>query len=461
MPETAAADDPTTTQVFSVSELTRSIRALLQEHIGEVWVEGEISNYRRQSSGHQYFTLKDDRSQLSCVLFRGSGSTQSATLADGQQVQAFGEVSVYESRGQYQLIVELIQPRGLGALQARFEALKRKLHAEGLFDADRKQPLPPFPLTVGLVTSPTAAALQDMLNVLRRRAPWVRVLVNPVRVQGQGASVEIVRAIGEFNAWAQDDTDAFARHRVDLIVLARGGGSIEDLWEFNEEIVARAVAASALPVVSAVGHEIDFTIADFAADLRAPTPSAAAELIVPDTADLLRQLGGLGEFFNRQLLDRVTNARESLRNFSRGTLGREPLRRVQDDRQRLDQMEDALRRTATAALQTFRGRLDEKSCCLRVGDFQRSLKLRTQLLHTWGEKLETLLCCERQALRARLSQAENLLRVLGPQATLTRGYSVTTDADGKVIRSVADVRAGQTVITRLADGSLRSTANQE
>ena len=459
MPETAAADDPTTTQVFSVSELTRSIRALLQEHIGEVWVEGEISNYRRQSSGHQYFTLKDDRSQLSCVLFRGSGSTQSAALADGQQVQAFGEISVYESRGQYQLIVELIQPRGLGALQARFEALKRKLHAEGLFDADRKQELPPFPLTVGLVTSPTAAALQDMLNVLRRRAPWVRVLVNPVRVQGQGASVEIVRAIGEFNAWAQDTTDAFARHRVDLIVLARGGGSIEDLWEFNEEIVARAVAASALPVVSAVGHEIDFTIADFAADLRAPTPSAAAELIVPDTADLLRQLGGLGEFFNRQLLDRVANTRETLRNFSRGTLGREPLRRVQDERQRLDQAEDALRRAATAALQTFRSRLDEKNCCLRVGDFQRSLKLRTQLLQTWGEKLETILCCEQGKLRARLSQAENLLRVLGPQGTLQRGYSITLDETGRLLRGVADARTGQRLVTRLADGEVRSTVD--
>ena len=298
-----------------------------------------------------------------------------------------------------------------------------------------------------------------MLNVLRRRAPWVRVLVNPVRVQGQGASVEIVRAVGEFNAWAQDDTDAFARHKVDLIVLARGGGSIEDLWEFNEEIVARAVAASALPVVSAVGHEIDFTIADFVADLRAPTPSAAAELIVPDTADLLRQLGGLGEFLNRQLLDRVTNARETLRNFSRGTLGREPLRRVQDDRQRLDQLEDALRRMATAALQNFRSRLDEKSCCLRVGDFQRSLKLRGQLLQTWGEKLETLLCCEQQRLRARLSQAENLLRVLGPQATLSRGYSVTTDDSGKVIRSTKDMRVGQRLITRLADGRLHSVAD--
>ena len=448
-----------TTEVLSVSDLTRSIRSLLEEHVGEVWVEGEISNYRRQSSGHQYFTLKDDRSQLPCVLFRnGSGAASATPLADGLQVQVFGEVTVYETRGQYQLIVSQVQPRGVGALQARFEALKRKLFAEGLFDADRKQPLPPFPMTVGLVTSPTAAALQDMLNVLRRRAPWVRVLINPVRVQGQGASAEIARAIGEFNAWAGEaGTSGNGALRVDLIVLARGGGSIEDLWEFNEEIVARAVAASALPVVSAVGHEIDFTIADFAADLRAPTPSAAAELIAPDTGELLRQLGGASQFLNRQLLDRVTNAREALRNFSRGTLGREPRRRVQEDRQRLDLTEDALRRTAATALHEFRRRLDEKHCCLRVADFQRSLALRMQILQTWREKIECAVECQHEKLHARLSQAENLLRVLGPQATLERGYSLTTNAEGKFVRSVADVRTSQTLTTRLADGVVTST----
>ena len=450
--------DLTAAKVLSVSELTRSIRSLLEDHVGEIWVEGEISNYRRQSSGHQYFTLKDDRSQLSCVLFRNHGGAPSSTpLADGLQVQVFGAVSVYESRGQYQLIVALVQPRGLGALQARFEALKRKLHAEGLFDPARKRRLPAFPMTVGLVTSPTAAALQDMLNILRRRAPWMRVLVHPVRVQGQGASLEIARAIGEFNAWALA-ADGSAHHpmRVDLIVLARGGGSIEDLWEFNEEIVARAVAASALPVVSAVGHEIDFTIADFAADLRAPTPSAAAELIAPDTAELLRQLDGAGQFFNRQLLDRVTRARESLRNFSRGTLGREPRRRAQDERQRLDLLEDTLRRVATTALHDFRVRLDEKSCCLRVADFRRSLELRTRLLQSWREKLDTLLCCEQEKLRARLAHAESLLRVLGPQATLARGYSITLDGDRRVIRDAAGVRPGQRLVTLLGDGEIRS-----
>ena len=449
-------------RILSVTELTRYIRDLLEGQIGEIWVEGEISNYRRQSSGHQYFTLKDHRSQLQCVLFRDAGIALAAVpLADGMHVQAFGALSVYESRGQHQLVVAHVQARGLGALQARFEALKRKLNAEGLFDPARKRPLPAFPLAIGLITSPTAAALQDMLNVLRRRAPWVRVLINPVRVQGQGACVEIARAIGEFNAWAlHPQTVGSQGKRVDLIVLARGGGSIEDLWEFNEEIVARAIAASALPVVSAVGHEIDFTIADFAADLRAPTPSAAAELIVPATSDLRRRLSGTGQILTRRLLDRVSEARVQLQNFSRGTLGREPKRRLQEERQRLDLADDALKRAAFSALRALRVNVDEKSSRLRVGDFHRSVELRRQLLQTSRAKVASALVSQREKWSSRLKHAENLLRVLGPEATIARGYSITTNASGEVIRSVENVRAGDTIITRLSDGVLRSTADE-
>lgn len=449
-------------KVLSVSELTRSIRSLLEDAIGQTWVEGEISNLRRQSSGHQYFTLKDDRSQLPCVLFRNSaGSRLGTPLDDGMQVQVFGDLTVYETRGQYQMIVQLVQPRGLGALQARFEALKRQLQAEGLFDAERKQPLPRFPLTIGLVTSPSAAALQDMLNILGRRAPWMRVMVNPVRVQGAGAAAEIARALGEFNEWALagDDSPNAAR-RVDVVVLARGGGSIEDLWEFNEEIVARAVAASALPVVSAVGHEIDFTIADFVADVRAPTPSAAAELIAPDTGELLRQLSGATQFLNRRLLDAIEASRERVQVFARGALQREPRRRMLDERQRLDALEEALHRAAAFALQHFRARLDEKGCCLRVGDFQRSLALRAQLLDSWREKLSTLLCCEQGKLSARLHAAQGLLRVLGPQATLERGYSITVNEQGEVIRTAAMTSVGQRIITHFSNSKLTSTLEQ-
>ena len=270
---------PRTSKVLTVAELPRAIRGMLETKFGAVWVQGEISNYKLHPSGHQYFTLKDQRAQIGCVIWRDTMAPLRQPLVDGAHVQAYGTVTVFEAQGKYQLRVEILQPRGLGLLQAKFEALKRKLEAEGLFAPERKRPLPKFPRRIGIVTSPTGAAIRDMLTVLHRRAPWLQVLLNPVRVQGTGAAQEIAVAIRELSV----PNKAFAP--LDLIVVARGGGSIEDLWEFNEEIVARAIFHSALPIVSAVGHEIDFTICDFTADLRAPTPSAAAELIVPDVLD--------------------------------------------------------------------------------------------------------------------------------------------------------------------------------
>src|SRR5213596_2614954 len=272
-----------TSKVFTVAELTRAIRGALETKFSAVWVQGEISNYKPHPSGHQYFTLKDQRAQISCVIWRDTIAPPRQPLVDGTQVQVYGTVTVFEARGQYQLSVQILQLRGVGLLQAKFETLKRKLQAEGLFAPERKRPLPKFPRRIGIVTSPRGAAIRDMLNVLRRRAPWLQILINPVRVQGTGAAQEIAVAIRELG----QSNEAFAP--VDLVVVTRGGGSIEDLWDFNEEIVARAVFHSALPVISAVGHEIDFTICDFVADLRAPTPSAAAELIVPDVVDLRRQ----------------------------------------------------------------------------------------------------------------------------------------------------------------------------
>src|SRR3954470_13560493 len=276
-----------TSKVLTVAELTRSIRGTLETKFGAVWVQGEISNYKLHPNGHQYFTLKDQRAQIACVIWRDTMAPLRQPLIDGTQVQVFGTVSVFEARGQYQLSVQILQPRGLGVLQARFEALKRKLEAEGLFAPERKRDLPRFARRIGIVTSPSGAAIRDMLNVLRRRAPWLQILVSPARVQGTGAAQEIAVAIRELSM----PNEAFAP--VDLIVVTRGGGSIEDLWEFNEEIVARAIFHSDVPIVSAVGHEIDFTICDFVADLRAPTPSAAAELIVPDAAELARRVNDL------------------------------------------------------------------------------------------------------------------------------------------------------------------------
>src|ERR1051325_9952936 len=286
-----------TSKVFTVAELTRQIRGALETRFGAVWVQGEVSNYRLQSSGHRYFTLKDQRAAISCVIFRNTLPPSAPPIADGAQVQVYGNVTVFEARGQYQLNVQILQTRGAGLLQAKFEALKRKLEAEGLFAPERKRPLPKFPRRIGIVTSSSGAAIRDMLNVLCRRAPWLQILINPVRVQGTGASQEIAVAIRELAApnvnWKP----------LDLIVVTRGGGSIEDLWEFNEEIVARAIFHSAVPIVSAVGHEIDFTICDFVADLRAPTPSAAAELIVPDVMDLQRQADRCARSLGRHLLN--------------------------------------------------------------------------------------------------------------------------------------------------------------
>src|SRR6266446_403430 len=304
-----------TSKILTVGELTRAIRGTLETKFHAVWVQGEISNYKLHPSGHQYFTLKDARAQIACVIFRNTMPPLRQPLTDGAQVQVYGQVSVFEARGQYQLSVQILQPRGLGLLQAKFEALKRKLDAEGLFDVARKHALPKFPRRIGIVTSPTGAAIRDMLNVLKRRGPWLEILINPVRVQGTGAAAEIAVAIRELA------TPNKAWQSLDLIVVARGGGSMEDLWEFNEEIVARAIVDISVPIVSAIGHEIDFTICDFTADLRAPTPSAAAELIVPDIVDLRRQIDGCARTLARQLLNQVRDAQQRL-DHARETLWR-------------------------------------------------------------------------------------------------------------------------------------------
>ncbi|MFM8809479.1 MAG: exodeoxyribonuclease VII large subunit, partial [Chthoniobacterales bacterium] len=269
---------------WSVTRLNREVRSCLEGVIGQVWVEGEISNLRRQPSGHQYFSLKDEACQVSCVLFRGAGSSAPA-LRDGMQVELHGQIGVYEPRGQYQIVVRRVQPRGAGELEAKLRALQEKLRAEGLFDATRKRPLPPHPTRVGVVTSPSGAAIRDFLQVLRRRAPHLAVFIAPVRVQGRGASLEIAAAVEAFSDHARSGFPA-----VDVVVVTRGGGSLEDLWEFNEEIVARAIVACRMPVISAVGHEIDHTTSDLAADVRAPTPSAAAEILSADRAETLQRL---------------------------------------------------------------------------------------------------------------------------------------------------------------------------
>ena len=419
-----------TSKVLTVSELTRSIRGILETKFGAVWVQGEVSNYKLHPSGHQYFTLKDARAQIACVVFRNTMTPLRQPLADGAQIQIYGNVSVFEARGQYQLSVQIIQPIGLGVLQAKFDALKRKLDAERLFDPARKRPLPKFPKRIGIVTSPSGAAIRDILNVLRRRGPWLQILISPVRVQGTGAAQEIAVAIREL----ANPNENFAP--VDLIVLTRGGGSMEDLWEFNEEIVARTIADVTVPIISAIGHEIDFTIADFVADLRAPTPSAAAELIVPDTVDLRRHMDAC----------------------ARG-LGRELFNRIRDAGQRLDHSRETLRRCLTHKIDNYQRGLVHIIAALQARSPARELLLRRNrfgdLQRRFGELPKRAL----ENARHRFQRIEGILRVLGPDATLRRGYSITRNERGELIRSVTTVRAKMKIRTRVSDGEFESTTN--
>src|SRR5437016_10144163 len=347
-----------TSKVLTVSELTRSIRGTLETKFGAVWVQGEVSNYKLHPSGHQYFTLKDARAQIACVIFRNTMAPLRQPLADGAHVQVYANVSVFEARGQYQLSVQIIQPRGLGVLQAKFEALKRKLDAERLFDPARKRPLPKFPKRIGIVTSPSGAAIRDILNVLRRRAPWLQILISPVRVQGTGAAQGIAVAIREL----AKPNENFAP--VELIVVTRGGGSMEDLWEFNEEIVARTIADVTVPIVSAIGHEIDFTIADFVADLRAPTPSAAAELVVRDRREILEHLRNFHYTVEQTLAEGIAARREKILAVVRSYSFNRPLDVVRQYSQNLDELRRTLNRTigqrlalSAAQLSSFQKRI--------------------------------------------------------------------------------------------------------
>src|SRR5205809_750774 len=439
-----------TSKVLSVSELTRSIRGTLETKFGAVWVQGEVSNYKLHPSGHQYFTLKDARAQIACVIFRNTMAPLRQPLSDGAQVQVYANVSVFEARGQYQLSVQIIQPRGLGVLQAKFEALKRKLDAEGLFDPARKRALPKFPKRIGIVTSPSGAAIRDMLNVLRRRAPWLQILINPVRVQGTGAAQEIAVAIREL----AKPNENFAP--VELVVVTRGGGSMEDLWEFNEEIVARTIADATVPIISAIGHEIDFTIADFVADLRAPTPSAAAELIVPAAVELDRRVNEMAACLERCWRNFIAREQTRLRLFSERTVGRELLTRIQEGKQTLDWRRENLQRSATGFLGNWRGRLAENTAALRRHDPSREIVLRRSRFAEFARRLATCPPHLVNTMRRRVERAEKILAVLGPDATLRRGYSMTLDATGNLVRSVTQVKRGDRIQTRVTDGAIES-----
>lgn len=407
--------------VLTVSELSEQLRALVEERFPAVWVEGEISNFKVYGSGHAYFTLKDETAQLRVVLFRNRTRRIRFEPADGQHVLAFGSLEVYAQRGEYQLMVELLEPRGLGALQLAFEQLKVRLSAEGLFDPARKRPLPRFPRKIGIVTSPSGAAVRDMLRIIGRRFAGLHIVIAPCRVQGDGAAAEIVQGIADLNRLGD----------VDVVIVGRGGGSLEDLWAFNEEVVARAIAGSRAPVISAVGHEVDFTIADFVADLRAPTPSAAAELVVREKQAIADGLDDLAERLYRA-------ARRPLNDLAR----------------RVDSARARLSHGGLVAERRTRHRLDVLAARLRAASpFARLATGRHRLERVHAE-LGGEMARRLVATRHRLVSAVGRLDSLSPLAVLGRGYSLTRTADGHVLRDARHVRAGDPLEILLAEGSV-------
>ena len=410
---------------ISVSDLTSSIRELLETGLGEIWVAGEISNFRAPGSGHLYFTLKDPTATLTAVMFQREARRIGFALADGQAVLARGTITVYEARGQYQIQVAEILPRGQGSLQQRFEELKRRLQAEGLFALERKRSLPVFPEVIGVVTSLQGAVLQDILQILQRRAPGLRLRVRGVRVQGPGAAQEIAEAIAAFSA----------EKTVDVLVVARGGGSLEDLWAFNEEAVARALAACGLPTISAVGHETDFTIADFVADLRAPTPSAAAELLTRDWTEWRQIVAKLHARLERTTRQALGDRRRHLARLASSHALREPRRVVRQWAQRLDELRTNLYGGIQRAVQSR-------------GQALRSVKARLAAHHPARE-------LERR--RAHLAHLAARLRTLGPQGTLDRGYALVLDGRGHPLFHAKKEMEGQPVRIVLSKGVM--TAN--
>ncbi|HWW01425.1 MAG TPA: exodeoxyribonuclease VII large subunit [Candidatus Acidoferrum sp.] len=479
-----------TRKVLSVGELTAQIRRLLEKEVGQVWVTGEVTNLRLQSSGHIYFTLKDAAAQLNCVLFRGELQVDRSLLQDGRKVTLRGDVTVYEPRGQYQLRVTAVELEGAGALQAAFEKLKAKLKAEGLFAPERKRPLPRYPERIGIVTSPTGAAIRDVLHVIQRRNPALEIILAPCRVQGDGAAAEIaaaIRMLNEFTAMvgtqspasppptmvgtrstasltpASNAGDAVERvpTALDLILVTRGGGSLEDLWAFNEEVVARAIFESALPVVSAVGHEIDFTISDFVADLRAATPSAAAELITEGVFSS-RPFVAEGPSRLRELVGRrVEEKREALSQAKRRLGLLHPRRRLNDWLQRLDDLQSGMLRSVKQGAR--QQRVAWQNLAERLSRVRPALviKQRREVLQQAGQRLREQTRHRLGEAKTRFDAVESRLRLLGPEQVLARGYSITMDAaSGKVIREAQKVKGGQRLRTRVKEGEIRSTVEE-
>jgi exodeoxyribonuclease VII large subunit len=432
--------------IYSVSRLNREVRVLLERGFGSLWLEAEVSNFARPSSGHWYFSLKDATAQVRCAMFRQRNMLCTFTARDGQKVLVRARIGLYEPRGEYQLIVDHMEDAGLGALKRQFEELSAKLKQEGLFAAERKRPLPSLPRRIGIITSPTGAAVRDVLHVLARRFPAAAVLIYPVSVQGVQAAAEIVAALEA----------AGRRGECDVLILARGGGSLEDLWAFNDERLARAIVASRIPVITGIGHEIDFTIADFAADVRAPTPSAAAELVVPDAEEWINAFVRSGARLQRCMRRRLEEHRERLRWLTGRAALVSPVARLGAQAQRLDELEQCLVRALRRRLQEHRERL--RWLTGRAAQVTPSTRLAQQRLRL--ENLDQQLRrAGRHVLSSRRERLLPLIRTLNavsPLATLERGYAIVSTENGAILRNAAHAKPGTIIEARLAQGRVRA-----
>ena len=441
--------EETTPQIYSVSDITGDVKSILESAFDSVWIEGEISNLRIPSSQHSYFILKDNRCQIRCVLFKGFRSALKFKPENGDHVLLFGRVTLYEARGDYQVIVERIEPKGLGALQQAFEKLKARLMKEGLFNEDRKKPLPLFPWKVGIVTSATGAAVQDIINIIHRRNPKVSILIFPVKVQGDGAAEEISDAIQQMNKVLD----------LDLLIVGRGGGSIEDLWAFNEEIVARSISKSFLPVLSAVGHEIDFTIADFVADLRAPTPSAAAELAVPILDEKIKKINTLSEQLLVILQNKIKKHNDLLNNLMGRRFFKDPIYITQPQIQRLDDLNNRLFRGLDQWVllqsQKLSGIVHQLVHLSPTKNIDQLREKRTLLSHLLVKNLQSRIRLNHERFDGVLKN----LHALSPLAILDRGYSIT-NFHGKALTQSDQVKEGESINVHLAKGQLRCTIDK-
>ncbi|MDQ7076189.1 MAG: exodeoxyribonuclease VII large subunit [Gammaproteobacteria bacterium] len=432
---------------LSITQLNRQSRELLENHFSQIWVEGEISNFLRAASGHCYFTLKDSKAQIRCALFKGRSRYLSCTPKNGLQVLARGKISLYEPRGDYQFIVDQLEEVGSGLLQRKFEALKTALQAEGLFAPEQKQSLPAFPKQLGVITSSKGAALHDVLHVLQRRYPSLPVIIYPCAVQGQKAAAEIVSAL----QLAQQ------RAECDLLLLVRGGGSLEDLWPFNEEIVAQAIFDCSLPIISGIGHEIDFTISDFVADLRAPTPSAAAELATPDQKELQQQIQNQQQRLIQLLKQQQQHAKNRLNTLQKRLLLQHPQQQIQRQTQQLDQLEARLNRHINRQLQQHKTHLFQLSERLSNHSPHKKLQQQHTLLSQLQQRLENTQEKQLQQQRLKLSALSRTLQAVSPLATLGRGYSISRRlTDQKIISHSQNLNVGDQIETQFAAGNVIS-----